>query len=536
MVITLLVLACGGTTEAPTSPAVPEINPGEMLTRASLDIRGVRPNAKDVARIHRTPEDLDTLIDGYLLDDGFPERVMDLYSEVYLTQGEQYSVPFSAFDFDESINNADYVRSIGDEPLRILAHIAADDLPYTDIVTADWTMHNHVLSQMYPTDYPTGGTGWKVSHYTDERPSAGVLSTNGMWWRYLSTPSNQNRKRANQISRIFLCNDYLTKPISFDRDVNLLDEEAVADAIRNDPGCVSCHVSLDPLASYLYGFWYVDDTSAGDATIYHPEREQGFRALGGPDPGYFGQPGSSVADLGHKIASDPRFIECAVETAFTRLMGRDTTLEDSDALTVHREAFLDGGLTLRSLFSSIVGHPRYRSATSAPDGFAERKFVTANLMSSQIKGITGFVWTQGGVDMMRSDAIGVGNLAGRADGQRMVRNNRSPNATMLLVTARLAEAATAHLLGTEAVLEQQNRSVFTEVDFGETIQSDREAIVAQIQRLHAVVFGRQIEGNGEEVAANLALFEELMAATDDPYVSWGGLMIALLRDPDFVLY
>jgi hypothetical protein len=157
-------------------------------------------------------------------------------------------------------------------------------------------------------------------------------------------------------------------------------------------------------------------------------------------------------------------------------------------------------------------------------------------MSSQIKGITGFVWTQGGVDMMRSDAIGVGNLAGRADGQRMVRNNRSPNATMLLVTARLAEAATAHLLGTEAVLEQQNRSVFTEVDFGETIQSDREAIVAQIQRLHAVVFGRQIEGNGEEVAANLALFEELMAATDDPYVSWGGLMIALLRDPDFVLY
>jgi hypothetical protein len=76
---------------------------------------------KDVARIHRTPEDLDTLIDGYLLDDGFPERVMDLYSEVYLTQGEQYSVPFSAFDFDESINNADYVRSIGDEPLRILA-------------------------------------------------------------------------------------------------------------------------------------------------------------------------------------------------------------------------------------------------------------------------------------------------------------------------------------------------------------------------------------------------------------------------------
>jgi len=538
MVIMLLLLACGGAdpSETQSRSASAEFDAGEMLTRASLDIRGVRPNPEDVARIHQTPDDLDTLIEGYLTDARFPERVIDLYSEIYLTQGEQYSVPFSAFDFDEGITNADYARSIGDEPLQILAHIAAEDLPYTDLVTADWTMHNHVLSQMYPTDYPDGETGWQLAHYTDDRPTAGVLSTNGMWWRFLSTPSNQNRKRANQISRIFLCNDYLTKPIDFDRDVNLLDEEAVADAIQHDPGCVSCHVSLDPLGSYLYGFWYVDETSAGDTTIYHPEREQGYLSLGGPNPGYFGQAGSSIADLGHKIASDPRFIECAVETAFTRLMGRDATIDDSDALTVHREALLDGDLTLRSLFSSIVSHPRYRSAVSAPDGFAERKLVTSNLLASQVKGVTGYLWTQGGVEMMKSDSIGVGNLAGRADGQRMVRNNRSPNATMLLVNARLAEAATAHLLTTEAVQEQGDRQVFTEVDFSETIQTDRPAIVAQIRRLHAIVFGRQIDEDGEEVAANIALFEELLEATSDPYVSWGGLMIALLRDPDFLMY
>ncbi len=450
MVIALLLLACGGgdTPEPQPNPPSALVNPAEMLTRASLDIRGVRPNAEDVERIHQTPDDLDTLINGYLQDQSFPRRVMDLYSEIYLTQAEQFTVPFTAFDFDEGVIAANYVEAIGDEPLRILAHIAAEDLPYTDLVTADWTMHNHLLGQMYPSDYPDGQTGWRLAHYTDDRPTAGVLSTNGMWWRYLSTPSNRNRKRANQISRIFLCNDYLTKPISFDRDVNLLDEEAVADAIQHDPGCVSCHVSLDPLASYLYGFWYVDDTSAGDATVYHPEREQKYLTLGGPNPGYYGQAGTSVADLGHKIASDPRFIECAVETAFTRLMGRDTTLEDSDALTIHREAFLDGDLTLRSLFSSIVKHPRYRSAVSAPDGFAQRKFVTANLLASQVKGITGYLWTQNGVEMMKSDAIGVGNLAGRADGQRMVRNSRSPNATMLLVNARLAEAATAHLLKT----------------------------------------------------------------------------------------
>ena len=46
-----------------------------------------------------------------------------------------------------------------------------------------------------------GATGWQVSRYTDGRPAAGVLSTNGLWWRYYSTVSNLNRSRAAAISR-----------------------------------------------------------------------------------------------------------------------------------------------------------------------------------------------------------------------------------------------------------------------------------------------------------------------------------------------
>ena len=80
MVIALLLAACGGgeTPEPQPSPPSALVNPAEMLTRASLDIRGVRPNAEDVERIHQTPDDLDTLIDGYLQDQRFPRRVMDL--------------------------------------------------------------------------------------------------------------------------------------------------------------------------------------------------------------------------------------------------------------------------------------------------------------------------------------------------------------------------------------------------------------------------------------------------------------------------
>jgi len=531
-----LMLACGSSDPAVVAPSTSAVNPIDMLTRVSMDVRGIRPSVADVDNILADPDALDDLIDDYLSDARFPERVMDLYSEIYLTQAEVFSVQPASFSFDDGVSGFEYAQSIGEEPLRILATVAAEDLPYTDIVTADWTMHNPVLAQMYPTDYPADGLGWQKSHYTDGRPTAGVLSTNGMWWRYGSTTSNLNRKRANQVSRIFLCNDYLTRPIEFDRDVNLLDEEAVSDAIQNDPGCVACHVSLDPLASYLYGFWYIDDTSAGDTTHYHPERELLFQRFDVPEPAYYGQAGGNLSDLGQHIAGDPRFIECAVEQAYTRLMGRDALLTDGDALAIHREAFLAGGLTLRALFRSILSHPRYRSAAEAPSGFVTKKMATASLMASQIEALTGFAWTQSGVEMMASDQVGVGNLAGRADGYRMVRDSRSPNATMLLVSARLAEAAAAHVIVTEAPQAPAQRTLFTEVTFTESPRTDTSTMAAQIQRLHKAVLGRAVAPDGEEVEANLALWQELYEATDDPYVAWGGVLIALLRDPEFLLY
>ena len=126
------------------------------------------------------------------------------------------------------------MRSVGDEPLRILAHIVENELPYTEIVVGDWTMANELLAQAWPLTIQ-GETGWKKVHYTDARPAAGILSTNSMWWRYGSTASSANRGKANAISKILLCNDYLSKTISFDRSVNLLDDDALND-VEDQPG------------------------------------------------------------------------------------------------------------------------------------------------------------------------------------------------------------------------------------------------------------------------------------------------------------
>jgi ATPase subunit of ABC transporter with duplicated ATPase domains len=98
-----------------------------------------------------------------------------------------------------------------------------------------------------------------------------------MWWRYPSNGSNYHRGRANAVSRIFLCSDYLSRPVIFPRDLDLTDEELVLNAIRTNPACVNCHVSLDPLASYLSGFQFkgsdqqkrVADLSGGERNRLH---------------------------------------------------------------------------------------------------------------------------------------------------------------------------------------------------------------------------------------------------------------------------
>ena len=504
-----------------------------LLTRLSLDLRGVRPSVDELAQADADPVAVDSLLDAYLDDARFEDRVRQIYAEVYLTRADFFAL--QAIDYGLEGEPA-FARAVGEEPIRLVARVASEDRPWTDIVTADWTMATEQTAEAWGLDY--SGPGWAEARYTDGRPAAGVLATNGLWWRYRSTASNANRKRANQASRILLCNDYLVRPIEFDRDIDLLDSEAVENAIRTDPGCVNCHVSLDPLAAYFFGFWNFNEDSWLEAARYHPARESLWDQYLQTAPSYYGEPGSSLADLGRQIASDPRFATCAVEQVYTAMLRRDVRLEDTDALTLHREAFIAGELRFKALVRSVVGDPRYRAGDSDDPmveaaGAVPLKMVGTDQLVSQVEALTGYRWTYNDYEMLANDLVGVRTLAGGVDGVSVVRSARVPNATLVLVQERLAELAAVY-----AVVQatEGEGTLFPEVDFTERPDTDRDAIVAQIQHLHEAVFGRAVAPDSEQVEANLALFEALLAIDDSVPAAWSGLLTALLRDPDFLLY
>lgn len=545
----VLLGACAGSDKAPSEgeAAVPTpveadaarqlrpMEPGRLLTRISLDLRGVRPSIDELRAVRADPDTLDGFVEDYLADPRFEARILEIFGEIYLTRADSFIVGANQYTAGD---RGAFVRAVGEEPLRIVARVIAEDRPYTEILTADWTMANEALAYAWGLPYPAGAQGWQESRYGDGRPAAGVLATNGMWWRYGSTESNANRKRANQVSRILLCNDYLVRPIDFERDVDLLDEDAVNDAINNNPGCVNCHASLDPFAAYFFGFWAFNSDSASESAVYHPERERLYDRLIGRSPAFYGEPGSSLADLGRQIAADPRFPTCAVEQVFEALLRRESGLADMTALTAHREAFLAGDLRVKSLIRSVIADPRYRSADQAEaDGLggAPTKLVTVDQLGAQVAALTGFVWTADGTPMLGNDAVGLRTLAGGADGDTVVRSATQANPTMLLVQARLAEAGATY--AALQALESGDRSLFTRMLPDQRRQADPDAAVGMIQDWMLLILGRAVEPDGEEVQALLALWDELYAGhSNDATVAWVGVLVTLLRDPDFLLY
>jgi hypothetical protein len=496
-----------------------------FLRRLSIDIRGTLPSEAEYLALENK-EALE-FVDDFLNDpEYFGPRVRGIFTDYYRTEIDTFLV--SGADFGVS-SEVSFREAVGQEPLRVIEEIAVSDLPWTELVTADWTMGNETSAQIFPLDYE--GSGWKKTTYTDGRPAAGILSSNGMWWRYTSTVSNANRNRANTISRLLLCNNYLHRPILFERGLDLLDQEAIEEAISSNPSCVGCHQTLDPLAAHLFGFWAVQSDSPLEVTQYHPDRERAYEEYLAISPGYYGETSYGLHQLGQHIAGDERFVGCVVEQVSEQLLGRAISLADMSWSTPHRNTFLREGLVLRSLIRSIVSDPLYRPAWFEPDmRGSNAKLMKPAQLASVIEEKTGFVWTYQEDEMLDNDVVGLKSLSG--GGQVFI----EPSATYVLSVSRLVEQAAVFVTLEESQQDVSLRKFFVEVSWDVSLDADLGASARMIQRWHLILFGHDIALDGEEVQANIELWNALYSIHGESTEAWQGLLTALLRDPDFVMY
>lgn len=536
MVSLLVLLACQPIAEVAPPEAQPApLSDVALLSRISLDLRGERPSEAEIEAVEADPAALAALTDQFLAEPGFGERLVTLYADVYRTRTDAFVVGADgdAAYLDDATRLL-FLRAVGEEPLRVVQRIADDDLPYTTLVTADWTMANDALLRALPLDALEEGEGWRLARYTDSRPAAGVLASTGLWWRYTTTIENVNRGRAEAIARYLLCDDRFDQPVEFRTSTDVLDRAELQERVTTDEACVSCHTVLDPLGSYLFGFYRNHPESYSEALWYYPGREDLWTEMTGVAPAFYGAPGATLFDLGQQIAADPRFPNCAVEQGFTFLMGRAPTLADSDRLTSAREAFLAQGLTLRALYRSLVLDPRYRSIDERVPGVVPLKRLGPDQLASAIEALTGFRWTYRGLDMLTTDAYGLRVLAGGADGAIVTQPATDHTTTALLAQERLAELAATYAVQTEATQDPAARTLLREVDLGAAVAEGDLAL--QLRALIVRVHGRRAAADDPDVLALAALWEEVYAEGGDPRRAWIVVLTALFRHPDFVQY
>ena len=163
-------------------------------------------------------------------------------------------------------------------PLELIAHVVENDLPYTEILTAEYIMANPLAAEAYgygreafdnPEDvhefrpseilsYYRRGEEWKQEDVdgigrrivdpgplSTVHPHAGVLNTKAFLQRYPTTATNRNRARSRWTYYHFLGVD-VEKSAS-----RTTDPVALADTNNptlNNPACTVCHSALDPVA------------------------------------------------------------------------------------------------------------------------------------------------------------------------------------------------------------------------------------------------------------------------------------------------
>ena len=309
-------------------------------------------------------------------------------------------------------------------PLELIAHVVEQDLPYTEILTADYIMANPFAAEIYggrtefenrddPLEFrPSeiyayyGRHRSKVTRFSQEFglriiangnlrmdiPHAGILNTNAFLHRYPSTATNRNRARARWTYYHFLGLDVEKSAPRTTDPVALADTD---NPTMHNGACTVCHAVLDPVAGAFQNYgdegYYRENYGGLDSldefykeppdgseslyvegdTWYRDMRLPGFGQQVVPDAGL------SLRWLATEITADPRFAESAVKFWWPAVMGAAVATAPEDA----NDLGFDGRLLAANAQAAEVARLTERFRHGVNGG---RPYILKNLLTDLV--------------------------------------------------------------------------------------------------------------------------------------------------------
>lgn len=566
----------------PLPPTVELLTPAERAVRVSMAVRGIRPTPDEIAQVEADPDVLAQLVDGWLETDGFGETIEDLHAELFLLRDDtNYQLPVMGPLLTAGYNQADLHHSTVEAPVKLVREVVEENRPYGEILTVDYTVADDVVAAIYGLEYDPNGEEWQHTHWVDGRPQSGLLSDSQMWRRHVSNAANFHRGRANFVSKTFLCEDLGRRDVFVAGGVDISDPLAVSAAV-SDPngGCVGCHTALDPLAAFFWGYKeqlqrgailsayemnceYDFDNGPppmGDYRVEHwcyplkfydVAEEDGWQVWELRAPGFYGQPGDTVEDLGNMIVEDPRFPQCTARNFAAYLTETPGDHVPNEWVQSLSEAFVAQNFSAKALVKSIVLSDEFLAARvlNAGDTFsAGLQVVRPEQLSRMIEDLTGFRWMAnedtagcnslgnncwGNVDLLVSDVYGFRSMMGGVDSLTVTHPTHTPTPTKLLALGKLANEAAGYVVYSDFTKAPADRKLLSAVEKTDT---DEAKVRAQISSLALRILGERWASDGAEVDLMYPLFTDAVSRTSDPLEGWKVVVSAFLRDPKLVFY
>jgi hypothetical protein len=543
---------CGG--GPPAGPMTP-LAAGELLVRASMDLRGRRPTLEQLDVIEQRPNLYASIVDQYLHSSEFLERVKDVYDDALLVRRE---------DFTD--NSRDKTSAIYGEALELIAYIVGNDRPFTEIGTADYTVANQ-LFQSDPTRMPfpmepVTGPHWQPTHYTDGRPHAGLLSTSAFYEVWDTNNTNKNRRRANRWSIVFHCYNFLDTPVDVTRNVDNNDANAVLNAVTTRADCKACHDRLDPMASFLFPTDNAGlDDGSGPDDFFSGDPNRWRRANRRP-PAVYGVPGVDIRDMGRLMTAHPKFAECQTKRAFKLLFLRDpkSNEELATASDLATRWATEDNYNFRKLVRRWMLSDVYKNQPASNNADWIRR-VSPERFETLVQDLTGFVWTRDPqndtdseppritpVPLLTNEEDGFKIILGGINGVSVSARSQALNASVAVVQRKLAALAADYVVQHDLPLPAAQRTILGDATGTEDPTRDEAAIRADIVKIVRRFYGTHLPPNAPQVDVWFGLYRDLwndrtQGGTNQGQVpgtpgerAWRGLMTAMLRSPKILLY
>lgn len=557
-------VSCGAQ-GSPVVPNLQQLDPVGTLRKAALQLGGRLPTQAEEDSVKNGGEEaLDPALDALLAESTFLTVLKEIYGDTMLTgRYNQYdgqalgllnatdyptvnwwnpgNVPDNMLTAEQRSDRKWSGYGIAAEPLELISYVAKNNKPFSEILTADYTVVNYQSAKVYGLDPASIGLTNPGDYYSFKPaklsvtrsgnklavPHAGVITTATYLNRWSTTATNLNRARARMTYKFFLATDLLAvaeRPI---------DPSSVTSTnpTRDDQYCTSCHKILDPVAS-TYQKW--DGGGRFQPTLNWPTDM--------PQPGF----GPAIVDnvqaypsalqfLAKQVTQDTRFGMSVLTNVYVGLIGTEPLAypaSDDPAFEGKQKAwqeqnkifqevlakFTESNQNVKALVKALVKSAIYR-ATSAKDlepaqmeAFGTGRLLTPESLARKLPATLGIRWMRGDkADLLTTD---YNLLYGGIDFDNVTRRLTSPNAIIGNVGQRMATEMACAATSWDFQKPQANRLLFKYVepsqypedDNGFAVPASVDNIRKTIQYLHGRLLGEYLDINDPEVERTFQLY------------------------------